>query len=266
MSLVRAKSDFMKMMAKGQRPFGIFVSSIDPAVTEIMGAAGFDYVVIDGEHGRNDRSQVENHVRAAAASRITPFVRILENSQTLIQATLDVGAQGIVVPHIDTAEDALRAVQSSYYAPKGRRGMCPACYAGNYTMDKWIERTRTSDENVMVIPILESLKSIENIDEILRVDGIDVVFFGPGDLSADMGIDLNTNLAPITDAWRTVLTAVRKAGKHVLAPIGFDFDEADMYIAPMEYVVLSDVASRMVADYRGAQEAEQNSHLAASGA
>lgn len=264
MSSVRAKGDFMKMIAQGKKPFGIFVSSTDPAVTEIMGAAGFDYVVIDGEHGRNDRSQVENHVRASAASKIVPFVRILENNQTLIQATLDVGAQGIVVPHIDTADDALRAVQSSYYSPRGKRGMCPACYAGNYTMDKWIERTRTSDENVMVIPILESRKSIENIDEILRVDGIDVVFFGPGDLSADMGIDLNTNLAPIMDAWRTVLTAVRKAGKHVLAPVGFDFDGADMYIAPMEYMVLGEVASKMVADYRALPETQQNIHLAVS--
>lgn len=247
---ITARSRLIAMIEGDEQPYGIFVSSIDPAVTGLLGDAGFDFVVLDGEHGRNDRAYVENHVRAAAVSGVVPFVRVLENSAALIQSMLDVGAHGIVVPHVDTAEDARRAVEASLYAPRGRRGMCPACNSGGYTMDGWIGRTRVADENVMIIPILESRKSIENVEEILAVDGIDVVLFGPGDLSADMGLDLNTDTALLMDAWHRVLAAARTAGKYVLAPTDFGFDEANMFIAPMEYMLLHKLARSMVADHK----------------
>lgn len=248
---ITARSRFTAMMNSGEQPYGIFVSSIDPAVTGILGNAGFDYVVLDGEHGRNDRAYVENHVRAACNSGVVPFVRILENNPALIQSMLDVGAHGVIVPHVDTAEDARRAVEASRYAPRGRRGMCPACNSGGYTMDGWIGKTRIADDNVMIIPILESRKSIENVEEIIAVDGVDVVLFGPGDLSADMGLDLNTDTALLMDAWRRVLAAAQATGKYVLAPTDFGFDEANMLIAPMEYMLLHKLACSMVADHKG---------------
>lgn len=247
---ITAKSRFTAMMDRGERPYGIFVSSIDPAVTGILGSAGFDYVVIDGEHGRNDRAYVENHVRAAGASGVVPFVRVLENSPALIQSMLDVGAHGIVVPHVDTAQDARQAVEASRYAPRGRRGMCPACNSGGYTLDGWIERTRNADENIMIIPILESRKSIENVEHIMAVDGVDVVLFGPGDLSADMGLDLTRDIALLMDAWRRVVAAAKAAGKYILAPTDFGLDEANMMIAPMDYMLLHKLASSMVADHK----------------
>lgn len=241
------------MMSAGEAPLGIFISSTDPAVTQIMGRAGFDYVVIDNEHGRNDRKDIENHVRAAAASGVVPFVRILENSPSLIQSMLDVGAHGVVVPHVDTAEDARRAVEASYYSPRGRRGMCPACHAGSYSLDGWLDQTRNADANIMVIPILESRRSIENIDEILQVEGIDVVHFGPGDLSADLGLDFTTDLHLLTEAWQTAVKATHSAGKRMLAPRGFGYDEADMFIVPMDYMLLTNLASRTVADHRASR-------------
>ena len=247
---ITARSRFTAMMDRGERPYGIFVSSIDPAVTGILGSAGFDYVVIDGEHGRNDRAYVENHVRAASASGIVPFVRVLENSPALIQSMLDVGAHGVVVPHVDTAQDARQAVEAARYAPRGRRGMCPACNSGGYTLDGWIERTRNADANIMIIPILESRKSIENVEEIMTVDGIDVVLFGPGDLSADMGLDLTTDIALLMDAWRRVVAAAKAAGKYILAPTDFGLDEANMMIAPMEYMLLHKLACSMVAEHK----------------
>ena len=250
MSEISARKRLLHMMSHGQKPLGIFISSVDPAVTQIMGNVGFDYVVIDNEHGRNDRKDVENHVRAAAVAGITVFVRILDNSQPLIQSMLDVGADGVVVPHIDTADDARRAVEASYYAPRGKRGTCPACHSGDYTLDNWIAKTRAADDNVMVIPILESRKSIANIADILTVQGIDIVHFGPGDLSADMGLDLNVDVHLLQQAWQTALTATHAAGKRMLAPIGFGFDKADMFISPMDYMLLNDVATKMVADHK----------------
>lgn len=249
MALFDAKTRFTAMMDRGEKPLGIFVSSLDAASTEVLADAGFDYVVLDGEHGRMSRIEVEHHVRAAEARGVAPFVRVLENSQTLIQSMLDVGAQGVVVPHIDTAEDARAAVAASLYAP-GRRGMCPACHAGGYTLDGWAEKVVRANANVMVIPIIESRRSVENVAEILAVDGIDVIHFGPGDLSADMGIDFATGLDKLMDAWRAVVDATRSAGKYVLAPHGFGFDEADMLIAEMELMVLHRAASAIVADHK----------------
>ena len=250
MTLIRAKTTFLEMMARGETPLGIFVSSLDPASTEILADAGFDFVVLDGEHGRMGRIEVENHVRAAEARGIVPFVRILENSQTLIQSILDVGAQGIVVPHVDTAADARAAVAASLYSPAGRRGMCPACHAGGYHLKNWPEYSHAANENIMVIPIIESRKSVENIDEILAADGIDVIHFGPGDLSADMGIDFATELDQLMDAWRVVLAATRAAGKRVLVPHGFGFDGADMLIAEMELMLLHRAASQLVVEHK----------------
>ena len=250
MPFVDAKSRLAAKMNRGQKPFGIFVSSIDPAVTDVLGAAGFDFLLFDGEHGRIGRLEIENHVRAAAASGTVPFVRILENSPTLIQSVLDVGAQGVVVPHVDTADEAAAAVAASRYAPHGRRGMCPACHAGGYTLGRWGERVAAADDNVMVIPIIESRLAVDNIESILAVDGIDIVHFGPGDLSADMGIDFSSGLDFMTVAWRRCLDACRAAGKRMLAPSGFGYDGADMLVAPMELMLLRDFAAKMVADHR----------------
>tara|TARA_B110001454_G_scaffold218389_1_gene246207 strand:+ start:1335 stop:2138 length:804 start_codon:yes stop_codon:yes gene_type:complete len=248
---VTAKSLLCGMMERGDVPLGIFISSLDPSVTDIMAAERFDYVVLDGEHGRFSRVEIENHVRAAKAGGTLPFVRILENSPALIQSTLDVGAQGLFVPHIDTAEQASSAVAAARYAPSGQRGMCPACMAGGYTLDGWIDHVHASNENVMVIPILESRAAIDNIEEILAVDGIDVVHFGPGDLSADLGIDFVRDFDQMSKLWERAVQATHAAGKFILAPAGFDYDTADMLVVEMELMVLRKAVSRIVRDHRG---------------
>ena len=250
MKSVQAKTNLLGKVAKGDIPVGVFISSLDAASTDIFSAAGYDYVILDGEHGRMSRIEVENHVRAALLHGTIPFVRILENSQPLIQSMLDVGAQGLFVPHVDTAEDARRAVEATRYSPNGKRGMCPACFAGSYSMATWADLTRAADENIMVIPIIESKKAVDNIEAILAVDGIDVVNFGPGDLSADMGIDLNKNPEKLVAQWQKVLKACRDAGKYVLAPRGFGYDEADIIMVEMDFMILRRVAGEILADLK----------------
>ncbi|WP_256215401.1 HpcH/HpaI aldolase family protein [Sphingobium sp. AP50] len=247
---MNARSHLIELMSQGRQPVGIFVSSLDPASTDIMALAGVDFVVIDAEHGRFGRADIENHVRAANLGGILPFVRILENSPILIQSTLDLGAQGVLVPHVDTADDARSAVAASRYAPRGKRGMCPACNAGGYGMGGWSAHVDASDANVLIIPILESRKSIENVDEILAVDGIDIVMYGPGDLSADMGIDFVKDGHLLVGAWQTMLAATKQAGKSALAPCGLGFDDADMLIIEMELMLLRKTVARMVDETR----------------
>ncbi|WP_242128706.1 aldolase/citrate lyase family protein [Sphingobium sp. Sx8-8] len=255
MPLMQARNRLNAMIGRGEQPFGIFISSLDAASTDIMADAGFDFVMLDGEHGRLDRIAVEQHVRAARAGGILSFVRILDNVPTLIQSMLDVGADGVMVPHIDTADQARAAVEASRYAPRGRRGMCPACLAGRYTLEGWTEHVHASDENAMVIPILESRRAIENVADILAVDGIDLVMFGPGDLSADMAIDFSRDGHRMEAAWRCTLDAARTAGKLVMAPAGFTYDEADILLVEMELMLLRKTVGGMVADHRATQAA-----------
>lgn len=201
MTLADARSRLSEAMANGARPLGIFISSYDPAVTDIMASAGVDFVVLDAEHGRFSLSDLENHVRAANAGGVIAFVRVLDGAPTRIQSMLDLGAQGILVPKVESAAEAAAAVDASRYAPRGKRGMCPACNAGGYGMEGWSRRVDASDENVMIIPVLETVRGIENAAEILGVEGIDVALFGPGDLSADMGIDFVRDQQSPSSCW-----------------------------------------------------------------
>lgn len=250
MSQMRAKSVLFEQMQKRSVPLGIFISSLDPAVTDVLAGAGFDFVVLDGEHGRFGRTDVETHVRAASCKGALPFVRVLENSPTLIQSTLDVGAQGILVPHIDSAADARRAIAAAHYAPAGKRGMCPACHAGNYDLAGWHEHVRLSNENVLIIPIIESRAAVDNIEEIAAVPGIDIIHFGPGDLSADMGLNFSTQRDQLDAAWKRVQQVTWAAGKKLLSPRGYGFDEADMLLVEMELMLLHRAARTIVSDHR----------------
>ncbi|RZT94860.1 4-hydroxy-2-oxoheptanedioate aldolase [Advenella incenata] len=250
MNRVNAKSKFFEMFERNERPLGVFVSCMDPASTEALADAGFDYVVLDGEHGKMGRVDVETHSRAAAARGIIPLVRILENSQTLIQAMLDSGAQGVIIPHLETAHDAQRALAASLYSPVGKRGMCNACYAGGYQLDSWPDHVKASNQNVLVIPLIESARAVENIKEIVAVNGIDVVFFGPGDLAAEMGLNFTKDGDRLMDSWQRVKDAAKEAGKYTLAPRGWGFDDADILIAEMDIQMLLNAGKAIVQQYK----------------
>ncbi|MET4898524.1 aldolase/citrate lyase family protein [Sphingomonadaceae bacterium jetA1] len=229
-------------------PIGIYISSTDPTTTEIAAAAGLDFVMIDGEHGPLDRHLVLGHVRAAKAAGIVPIARMLEGSDTQIQALLDVGCAGVVVPKVETAADATRIVRASRYAPTGRRGMCPACHDGGYSVNGFRDRMTQRDRETLVIPIIETRKALDNIAEIAAVDGIDVIHFGPGDLSADMGLDLAIDLPVLRDAWVTVRDVCHAAGKALLVPDNMGFEGGDLYIWPMELMLLRSTLEAMMRD------------------
>lgn len=231
-------------------PYGVFIASIDPATTQIAASAGYDFILIDGEHGPLDRLTVLSHVRAAEAAGIIPLVRGIDGSNGLIQQMLDLGVAGVVVPKLETAADARRIVAASRYAPEGTRGMCPSCHDGRYTVKTFGSHMKSRNRQAMVIPIIETRKGVENIEEIVAVDGMDIIHFGPGDLSADMGIDFVTESHKMQDAWMRVRDASLAAGKVTLVPDGMDFKGADSYIAGMELLQLQVLLSDGVARFR----------------
>ena len=250
MPLIQARAQLLEMIGRGEKPLGVFITSTDPATTEIMAEVGFDFIIIDGEHGPMGRVQVEDHTRAAKAGGIIALARVLENSQTLIQATLDSGAHGIVIPHVDTPEHARAAVAACRYAPAGRRGMCPTVRSGGYNLDNWSNWVRAANENVLVIPLIESRLAVENIEEILAVDGIDIIHFGPGDLSADMGLAFPDGMSQLTEAWQRVRSAASAAGKYIMSPAGLGFDDSELLSAPMDLMLLHQAGARIVAEHK----------------
>lgn len=176
------------MLGEGRPVYGPFCKMQDPAAIEIAGLAGFEFVIIDMEHGAHSIESVQSMVRAAEARGITPVVRVTENSETLILRTLDIGVKCIQVPQVSTKEDALKVARAISFHPRGERGMCRYVRAANYTAIEKSEYFGKASESVLSIIHIEGVTGLKNLPDILTVDGIDVIFLGPYDLSQSCGV------------------------------------------------------------------------------
>jgi 4-hydroxy-2-oxoheptanedioate aldolase len=170
--------------------FGPFIQSTEPALAEAAGWAGFDFVIIDMEHGPVTLENAQNFVRAAQVAGTLPIIRVPNLSEVEICHALDIGAAGVQVPQITTAAEAEITVKAAKYYPQGMRGVCPFVRAAHYStlpMDKYFALANKA----LVIVQLEGKEAIENMDAIFSVPGIDIVFIGPFDLSQSLGIPGN---------------------------------------------------------------------------
>lgn len=167
--------------------FGPFVQLPAAGIPEILALAGMDFYIIDLEHGPINIETAENMVRGGEAKGIVPIVRVLANKPELIAQALNIGAVGVHVPLIKTKKDAEEAVKSSRFFPLGDRGVCPFVKAAKYGSDKNNYYTRSNEDTIVILGI-EGVDGIANLDEILSVKGIDVIFVGPYDLSQSLGI------------------------------------------------------------------------------
>ena len=199
------KNHLRKALHEGKIIFGPFLKITDPAVVEIMGFAGFDFVIIDEEHGPISMESAQNMIRAAESVNITPVIRVGNNDEALILQALDIGALGIEIPQINSRYDAERAVKSVKYSPQGERGVCRYVRAANYSsMDKF-KYFKSANDETMIIAHIEGVKGINNLDEILLVSGIDVIFIGPYDLSQSLGIPGEVNHPLVVEKMKEVI-------------------------------------------------------------
>ena len=166
---------------------GMFSKTGDPAFVEAMGYGGADFIIIDLEHGPNNIQTVQNLVRAAQVSGIFPIVRVKESCASVMGEALDVGAGGIQVPQITTKAEAEAVIDRTKFAPMGNRGVCRFVRAAQYSAKDRFEYFKDANESVIVLQI-EGQEGIDNMDEILTVPGIDVLFIGPYDLSQSLGV------------------------------------------------------------------------------
>ena len=194
-----------RKLQAGETAIGVIVGEYAPVALEVVGQLEFDFVMIDCEHGSMSLDQVENLVRAAESFGITPLARVPDHMPSTILRFLDRGVQGVIVPHVNSAEEAKAVVKAARYWPEGERSI-GTTRAHDYTIGVTREEsTRFLNQQVMVIPMCEHIDAVARLDAILKVPGIDVVHFAQNDLSQSMGFP------DPAEVRRTMLGAIAKA-------------------------------------------------------
>ncbi len=174
-------------LAAGETLFGVFLGIPSPPLAEITGWAGFDFIFVDTEHGPADVRGAQDMVRAAEAGGAEALVRVALGERTQILRALDTGASGVLVPQIQSREDAERVAASAHYPPEGVRGIAFSIRAARYGLRKPAEYLAAAKEETLVCVQVETSRALENVREIASVPGIDVLFVGPTDLSMNLG-------------------------------------------------------------------------------
>jgi 4-hydroxy-2-oxoheptanedioate aldolase len=200
-------------LADGQLVIGSFVYVPSAKLTEIIGLLGFDFVVVDMEHGPVDIGIAEDMVRAAELADVTPIIRVTHNTPHLILRALDVGALGVHVPEINDADSARAMVNSVKYAPEGHRGLAGVRAAGYGLKESLADYAAAANRETMTIVHIEQVEAIDNLDVLLRVDGIDVYFLGPTDLSNSLGIPGQSKEPRVVDLVEDAIKRIVDAGK-----------------------------------------------------
>lgn len=197
----------------GKTVFGPFVNIPSPTVVEIIGHAGFDFAILDLEHGLIDFGMVEHMVRGAECGGLSAVVRTREGFSPDILRALEVGAASVQIPHISTQEAALKVVKTAKYHPAGERGLSPYLRAARYSMDAEPGFTDRLNAETLIIVQVEGVEGLENLDAILTVSEIDVVFLGPNDLSQSLGIPGQMHHPRVVAAMKEAVERIRTAGK-----------------------------------------------------
>jgi len=209
-------NELKRKLAEGKTVVGSFVYVPSAKLTEIIGLCGFDFVVIDMEHGPVDTSIAEDMVRAAEVSGTTPLIRVSHNSPHLVLRALDIGAQGIHVPEINTTEDARLAADSMKYGPVGHRGLA-GTRAADYGLRQPLgEYAPIANQETMCIAHIESEQAVKNLDQLLQVPGIEIYYLGPEDISNSLGIPGQSRdprvIGLVEDGIRQIVAAGKIAG------------------------------------------------------
>jgi 4-hydroxy-2-oxoheptanedioate aldolase len=216
------RNAFKRALLSGQRLVGLWHSIGNTAVTEILADSGLDWVLIDTEHAPNEVTHVADTLRALAGSRVAPVVRPAWNDAVLFKRLLDVGAQTLLVPYVQSVDEAARAVSAVRYPPRGVRGVASTHRANRYgRVQDYFAR---ADDEMCVLVQLETKASVDALEAIAAVDGVDAVFIGPSDLSASLGYLGQPRHADVQRVIEGACRRARAAGKPIgiLAPVEED--------------------------------------------
>ncbi|MFA3919487.1 HpcH/HpaI aldolase family protein [Ruegeria hyattellae] len=206
------KNEFKQALKDGKRQIGCWLSFAEEVTAEVMGTAGFDWLVIDGEHAANDIRSIRAQLMALEASSSHPVVRVPIGETWIIKQVLDAGAQTVLVPMVDSAEQARELVRAVTYPPSGTRGVgAAAARATRY--GEITDYVKTAGDEICLLVQVESRAGIDALDDILAVEGIDGVFIGPADLSTDMGLHGNSAAPEVRAVVADAIARIKASGK-----------------------------------------------------
>ena len=197
----------------GRSLIGMFSILGSSEVVEMVGLAGFDFVIIDLEHGPYGLHAAASLILAARARALTPWVRVRSNDPSLVGAALDAGAAGVLVPQVGSVDAARSLVAAARFAPEGRRGLNPWVRAADFSAGAdWLHE---ANESVAVMAMVEGEEGLANLGGILEVEGLDAIFLGPVDLAQSMGLGLQSEHPRVVDSIVAVVEQAARVGKAV---------------------------------------------------
>jgi len=198
-------------LAADSPALGVTLQLPSPEAAEIAGYAGLDFVWIDAEHGTMTLADINAMVRAADAGGLDAIVRVPDHSASFIQRVLDIGASGIIAPHIRSLDEARAIVAATKYPPEGIRGACPSVRAVGHLAPDWPTERQRAQSDVMAFGLIEDLEGVENVEAIAAESGLYGLLFGSFDLAMELGLDGDVTHPKIQAMGARVLTAARRA-------------------------------------------------------
>ena len=256
--MTQAHASFSHRLRTGETLLGGFVFSIDPSITEIYAAAGFDFVILDLEHTMGDMQTIAGHIRAARASGIVPVVRIGRSQLADVPRLLDAGSKGIMLPHLGLpqygADEALRTMR---YAPEGERPTCTGVPAARFGLAPFADYVQSANAETVSFGLIEDRVSVERIDDVLAGGLVDCVMPGPGDLSVSFGVPGQFQHPLVRGAVDTVLAAARRrqipAGLYISDPSEMAAGQAQgvsVFVLSIDYKLLGNTLKSAIGRMR----------------
>ncbi|MDR6816414.1 2-keto-3-deoxy-L-rhamnonate aldolase RhmA [Neorhizobium sp. 2083] len=250
-------TEFTARFKARQQLLGAFVKTPTSHASEILGGAGFDFVVIDEEHAPIDRSATDQILLGCRVNGIAGLVRVPSSFPASIQSVLDCGANGVLVPHVASVETARAVVAASRYRG-GIRGFSNSPRAGAYGATGMWDHIEAQDRDIAVLAMIEDREAIDVIEDILAVEGLDGIFIGRGDLTVSLGAR-SASEPVVKDAVARILSAARNAGKPVCVMVGsvgeiepFRAEGASAFIVSSDQGILRTSAARIRAEFNAA--------------
>ncbi len=200
-------------LSQGQAAYGTFISMDSPDLSELVALSGFDFQIIDTEHGPGNSWSMQHMIRAADCRGMSTIVRVPNHERTSILKVLDIGADGVQVPMTNDVESVRQVAEGAHYAPMGIRGAALTRSADYGMTTPAVEYFEKANENVLTIVHCETVESFDSLELIASVPGIDVIFIGPFDLSQSMGIPGQVRDERVLRAIREAAKIILKAGK-----------------------------------------------------
>ena len=209
---IDALQRFREKLAADEPVYGVWITLESASITDMAVALGVDWVVVDAEHGHLDWRDINQHVRAALRSDTVALVRVAERSTALTKRVLDIGADGVVIPAIESVDDLEQAILDCHYPPEGRRGI------GGERATVWgqclVEHAETANEHVLVVPLIEGVDAAPHVAAMCALSGVELFFFGPADYSASAGHRGQWEGPGVAREILELKDVIRAAGKH----------------------------------------------------